>query len=588
MMVGGSLKEKFHKLLDKEIFTGDQIFNCDETGLNFKILPAKTRVQLSLKQQHLATNVNNNLPRKAILLLGDAPSHPNEEQLEDGEIKAMFLPPNVTANCQPVDQGDEKEESRDSGQLGNTNQERILEGCDEATVEVRMRKKNLVIVSNLRILIRKEYWKGVMKQQWSNSGGKDEKEESRDSEQLENTNQERILEGCDEATVEVRMRKKNLVIVSNLRILIRKEYWKGAMKQQWSNSGGKDEKEESRDSEQLVNTNQERILEGCDEATVEVRIRKKNLVIVGNLGILIRKEYWKGVMKQQWSNSGGKDKKEESRDSEQLENTNQERILEGCDEATVEVRMRKKNLVISGDRISHTEGHKALEIALKYVEQLEETSSSTEVLLLQRLHDLAGTTVAERLDCSPSKVIQVQFPCGSLLEIVRDNVTGWRVFLGISHFPRHCMLVLLHSHLISSSSPLKTSLSRNQHHSLCPAKNQMGQHGRDRDIDSPQSSGSSLNMVGTCNDERVTLVVDSTRFVMDPSLFTAHPNTMLGSRTFSMELFDSTCHELPRLYFLPTAKDGRSMPNLYCSPAKPSRLCIELLQVLKCTTGWHH
>lgn len=33
-------------------------------------------------------------------------------------------------------------------------------------------------------------------------------------------------------------------------------------------------------------------------------------------------------------------------------------------------------------------------------------------------------------------------------------------------------------------------------------------------------------------DDRITLVVDNTRFVMDPAQFTAHPNTMLG-RMFS-------------------------------------------------------
>jgi len=57
--------------------------------------------------------------------------------------------------------------------------------------------------------------------------------------------------------------------------------------------------------------------------------------------------------------------------------------------------------------------------------------------------------------------------------------------------------------------------SRNQH--LGPAKNQ--QNG---------SSGSTT----AASDERVTLVVDNTRFILDPALFTAHPNTMLG-RMFS-------------------------------------------------------
>ncbi|XP_060521118.1 BTB/POZ domain-containing protein 10 isoform X2 [Cylas formicarius] len=42
---------------------------------------------------------------------------------------------------------------------------------------------------------------------------------------------------------------------------------------------------------------------------------------------------------------------------------------------------------------------------------------------------------------------------------------------------------------------------------------------------SPQQQTSSL---AVSNEDRVTLVVDSTRFVVDPSLFVAHPNTMLG------------------------------------------------------------
>lgn len=36
----------------------------------------------------------------------------------------------------------------------------------------------------------------------------------------------------------------------------------------------------------------------------------------------------------------------------------------------------------------------------------------------------------------------------------------------------------------------------------------------------------------TMNENRITLLVDETRFTIDPALFTAHPNTMLG-RMFS-------------------------------------------------------
>ena len=45
------------------------------------------------------------LPQKAILLLDNAPSHPSEDELEKDDIKAKFLPPNVTSLIQPMDQG---------------------------------------------------------------------------------------------------------------------------------------------------------------------------------------------------------------------------------------------------------------------------------------------------------------------------------------------------------------------------------------------------------------------------------------------------------------------------------------------------
>lgn len=48
-------------------------------------------------------------------------------------------------------------------------------------------------------------------------------------------------------------------------------------------------------------------------------------------------------------------------------------------------------------------------------------------------------------------------------------------------------------------------------------------------IDLPKNGQKSAQLTG---DERITLVVDNTRFVVDPAQFTAHPNTMLG-RMFS-------------------------------------------------------
>jgi len=50
---------------------------------------------------------DNNLPVKALLLLDNAPAHPDAPSLvsSDRNIKAMFLPANTTALIQPMDQG---------------------------------------------------------------------------------------------------------------------------------------------------------------------------------------------------------------------------------------------------------------------------------------------------------------------------------------------------------------------------------------------------------------------------------------------------------------------------------------------------
>ncbi|XP_014207383.1 BTB/POZ domain-containing protein 10 isoform X2 [Copidosoma floridanum] len=62
------------------------------------------------------------------------------------------------------------------------------------------------------------------------------------------------------------------------------------------------------------------------------------------------------------------------------------------------------------------------------------------------------------------------------------------------------------------------------------SKNQQNQNRENVTSGANSSSGTSLHQQSS--DERITLIVDNTRFVMDPALFTAHPNTMLG-RMFS-------------------------------------------------------
>lgn len=172
-------RNKLHTLIDKEGITGEQLYNCDETGLNFKMLPTKTLASMAEKSAPgfkrskervtvlACSNATGNhklklvligkskrprafkhmsiaalpvtyksqknawmdseifrdwflnefvpsverfltslgLPRKAVLIIDNAPTHPNVEELRSGDIKTVFLPPNVTSLCQPMDQG---------------------------------------------------------------------------------------------------------------------------------------------------------------------------------------------------------------------------------------------------------------------------------------------------------------------------------------------------------------------------------------------------------------------------------------------------------------------------------------------------
>lgn len=172
-------KEEFNKLVEEEGYLRDQIYNCDETGLNFRMMPSTTlasreeavapgykknkeRVSIlacsnasgthklplmcigkSVKPRaikHIKPEAlpvyyahqksawmsrdlfqkwffeqfvpsverflnKNGLPRKAILLVDNAPSHPNESVLRSKNIIVKFFPPNVTSIGQPMDQG---------------------------------------------------------------------------------------------------------------------------------------------------------------------------------------------------------------------------------------------------------------------------------------------------------------------------------------------------------------------------------------------------------------------------------------------------------------------------------------------------
>ncbi|KAJ8865820.1 hypothetical protein PR048_033342 [Dryococelus australis] len=87
------------------------------------------------------------------------------------------------------------------------------------------------------------------------------------------------------------------------------------------------------------------------------------------------------------------------------------------------------------------------------------------VVMVPRPTTAVGAAVAERLDCSPpSKTNRIQSPAGSLrfshVGIVPDDAAGRWAFSGISRFPRPCIPVMPHSHLIPLSSVLKTLMLR--------------------------------------------------------------------------------------------------------------------------------
>lgn len=170
--------ERLRTIIENEKLTRKQLYNCDETGLNFKMLPdkslashdeksapghkmSKERITVlpcsnasgehklrllvigkskkprafknlnlqglptayrNQKSAWMDTNIfkewffrefvpevetflnNEGLPRKALLLIDNAPSHPSAEELSSGDIKTIFLPPNVTSLVQPMDQ----------------------------------------------------------------------------------------------------------------------------------------------------------------------------------------------------------------------------------------------------------------------------------------------------------------------------------------------------------------------------------------------------------------------------------------------------------------------------------------------------
>ena len=62
-------KDNLFKFIEKEGISGEQLYNCDETGLNYKMLPTKT---LASKREAAAPGYKKSKERVTILACSNA------------------------------------------------------------------------------------------------------------------------------------------------------------------------------------------------------------------------------------------------------------------------------------------------------------------------------------------------------------------------------------------------------------------------------------------------------------------------------------------------------------------------------------
>ncbi|KAK6628805.1 BTB/POZ domain-containing protein 10 [Polyplax serrata] len=117
----------------------------------------------------------------------------------------------------------------------------------------------------------------------------------------------------------------------------------------------------------------------------------------------------------------------------------------------------------------------------------------------------------------------------------RRRVFKNRMSFGSSATPKPCLVQRQNSGSRSDSRTNTNNNSKQPIQSNSPRIIVNGHRNRSRSQQSGSSGKSQTReqqAMSQGTDDRITLVVDNTRFVLDRSLFTAHPNTMLG-RMFS-------------------------------------------------------
>ncbi|XP_015585942.1 BTB/POZ domain-containing protein 10 isoform X3 [Cephus cinctus] len=141
---------------------------------------------------------------------------------------------------------------------------------------------------------------------------------------------------------------------------------------------------------------------------------------------------------------------------------------------------------------------------------------------------------ADRLSYVQDSSSDTETDCKETDGCGRHRIYKNRLSCGGSSKPKSCLVQRdgsneRHCHSYNSGRQGANLTQQNRLRSgVSISKNQQGQN-----RDNLPSSGPIAGMSNQqASDERITLIVDNTRFILDPALFTAHPNTMLG-RMFS-------------------------------------------------------
>ncbi|KAJ8879067.1 hypothetical protein PR048_019673 [Dryococelus australis] len=100
---------EFAYLIASENYSPQQVYNTDKKGLNFEAHPIKS---IASKEELAAPGFKMDKQRltkmvfqKALLMIDNAPLHPSDTVLVNGDVNEIFLSPNVTSIIEQMDQG---------------------------------------------------------------------------------------------------------------------------------------------------------------------------------------------------------------------------------------------------------------------------------------------------------------------------------------------------------------------------------------------------------------------------------------------------------------------------------------------------